>query len=249
MARSKQNHNDLFKPLEVYQYLKMYFLISILMLLYSCDGSVEINKPLSKDFSTTDKKYFIETALGKGHRVIKKWNRTVITYSIHGAFNKIDIAFIKTTISNLPKSKTIPKFKFIRKDGDVIFYMPKSIKEFKSEQTIGVEVRGFVQANSTLGGYLNRAKIYIAPFRSELYTQITIQHELMHALGLNGHPSSDFRETTALGQRYLTMASSMDTISSTLPRLDSAALLILYDPAVPTLKRIKYISELVGVNK
>ena len=242
-------HKDLFRVQVIYLRLKFYLSISILLLLYSCDGYVEVNETLSKEFTAIEKKYFIETAVGKGHMFITKWNKPVITYSIQGAFKNSDIVFIKNTILNLPKSKTLPEFKFINKVGDIIFYMPESIKGFKSVQTIDVEIHGFVRAETTFGGYYKTAKIFIAPFQSELDIQITVQHELMHALGLNGHPRSDFGETTALGKRYFTRSASLDTISSALPGLDSAALLILYNPAVPTLKHLKYISALVGINK
>lgn len=241
--------HKIFRVRVIYLRLKFYFLISIFLLLYSCDGNVEVHEALSKEFTTIEKKYFIETAVGKGHRFITKWNKPVISYSMHGAFKNSDIVFIKNTILNLPKSKTLPKFKFIDTAGDIIFYMPKNIKDFNSAQKMDVEIYGFTRTKTTLDGYFKTAKIFIAPSQSELNNQITIQHELMHALGLNGHPSSDFGQTTALGKRYFTSSTYTGTISSVLPGLDSAALLILYNPVVPTLKRLKYISMLVGINK
>lgn len=234
-------------------YLKIHFYLTIIIItafLSSCEVQTKPDKSIISRFKEIERVYFIESAYEKKFDFILKWNRPVISYSINGVFNDKDITFIKETLNNISTIKGLPKFQFSKGIGDMIFYMPTDPNDvqvlYEDEATA---IRGLMQpVLISNDGYFQSVKIYIKPKQASLDTQITIHHELMHALGLMGHPKSSFKQSSALGVRYFTLNNS-DTISPIIPKLDSSALILLYNKHIAVKQRKRGIKTLIGLNR
>lgn len=209
------------------------FPVLIIILLISCRQSTKEELAISNKFSPIQKTYFIETAFTETYKFISKWEKAVISYSITGNFKKEEINFIKNMMANLPKIDDLPQFKYSENAADIIFDMPVEVDEVQKEYDKTEPIRGItLPVSQTANGYRDKVKILVKPKQSLVDTQITIQHEFMHALGLNGHPKTIYKDiSSALGRRYFS-GLSVDTIPSKIPDLDSAALSILYNKAI-----------------
>jgi len=224
-----------------------YYVLGILSLsffLMSCSSDVKKHVDLSTKFSYEEKQYFKECTFFK--KKTSKWDVDTLTYSIGKNLNKSQAKFIVNTVEYISTLENLPKFELVDKNANMFIFMSGSEDEFDSSTKVKEKWRGFT-ANK-LGffkGELISSKIVLRPNLSDLYFRVTFQHELLHALGLSGHPRSKFSFSSALGDRYFR---ELDPeISSRIPEIDAKALRLLYNKLIPCKVTEAYVSELLGI--
>ena len=221
------------------------------LLFSACQEAIKENRFISNNYSDIQKTYFFETALNPEDNRIHKWEKPVINYSIKGNFNKEEVHFIKQTMVQLAIMHHLPKFEFQETTGDITFLMPAKAEDVQKAFGKTQAINGvMIPLKTTRDGYHKKVAIWVKPGMSLLNTEITIQHELMHALGLNSHPKT-FHEniSAALGDRYFSFQHRpIDTISAKLPDIDVAALSILYHDAVKVGLNRTQTAQLIGLH-
>lgn len=212
----------------------------------SCE-TVDTNITLSRNYTLKVKKYFIACSYDNDNTRILKWNKKEVSYSIKG-FNQKHTNFIHAVFQNLQYIKNLPKFSYRQSGGDVTFYMPETEKEFIDNQQFNGNIRGYINFRNGFSGYFSKVRIHVKPTNTDdLTIQITLQHEILHALGLAADPIQKLNESSALGRRFFSYSDPWDKISPVYPQIDIACLKLLYDSLIPIKERKPYIEKLLGI--
>ncbi|KQM66492.1 hypothetical protein ASE74_08835 [Pedobacter sp. Leaf216] len=224
-------------------YKKLGILICLFLFLHSCKSDRQLDKKFAIKFTKNQKLYFVETAYDKG--VNHKWVKGNITYALGSKFEPSEQDFIKKTMDYISSLKNLPQMRLTEGHGDITFYKPTTTVAFNNLAKDAYLWRGFTRSEYNLDNTPKKSDIFIKTDQTNLNIEITIQHELMHTLGLLCHPNTKFLESSALGRRFFN--SSDPKILPNLPELDSKALIILYDKRFLSRSKQTEAKEILGL--
>jgi len=225
-------------------YKTKYFVLGLIPLLCLCNCNTQVREDEYLVYTKAEKKYFMEALFYNGKTT--KWNSTSLTFSIEGKFTPSQIEFIMNSLEFISALKGLPKFERVESNAKIRIHMPGSDKGFESSNSSDEKWRGFTTSKL---GFLSRelilSEIFVKPTLTDLEVYTTLHHELLHALGLSGHPKSKFPFSSALGVRYFYTLEP--EISPEIPEIDCKALMFLYNKKIPVKVAQTDVSILLGI--
>lgn len=232
-----------------FQRIKRCFLKGVVLvplMVFSCQSS-EGDSYLVENYPEWARQYFIASSFEGGNQVVGKWNKKSVSFSIEG-FSDKNRDFIKATFYNLSLLKNLPLFMAVDNEADISIRMPSSEVDFINSHTLRQDLRGFTDFVKDKSGYFRTVRIGINPKQSDQNIQISLHHEIMHALGFLGHPDVDVKESSVLGVRYLGKMDPENKISPIFPQIDQRCLELLYEERMPIIIYRKQAEIFLGLN-
>lgn len=198
-------------------------------------------------YTETVRKYFVEYAFDDTQHSVGKWPKKQVTYSVKN-FPLNHQIFIIRSFEGLSKLKNLPVFKLVKQDADITLHLYDSELAFAERHKMKETLRGFTAFGKDGQGYFTDVSIGINPNQEDQDLQISIHHELMHALGFLAHPVTELSESTVLGIRYLSKFDAKNKISPILPQIDQRMLELLYEDSLPLLASKAKVENLLGMD-
>lgn len=189
-------------------------------------NSAENFESILNGYKADELKYFSEVAFLSGR--MARWGEP-IRISQDGSAPK-DITYMNDIIGELePLLSTIP-ISYAATGGNLVIHYTKTLTEYSKNYTAkGSLPLGYAIPEFSSDHSLIRADIYLHPsLLSEKKNEVLI-HEICHTLGLLDHPTSPFTDDNVMGAAVYKNRTNILTI----PRLDKAALKLLYDKRMP----------------
>ena len=183
-------------------------------------------------------RYFSEVAFLTGK--ISRWSEP-IRISQEGS-SRHDEMFMRDVVSDLEPLLSGLPISTVPSAGNIIVHYTKSISEYSrnyrdaGELPLGYAIPKFSSENTLI-----HADIYLHPsLLSEKRKEVLI-HEICHTLGLLDHPSTPYDEDSIMSAAvYRNKKPALK-----IPRLDKAALRLLYDKRMPdTLLKTDFMKKL-----
>jgi hypothetical protein len=209
----------------------------LLMSLFSFN-SVESFESALNEYRADELKYFSEVAFMSGK--LRRWGEPIRISQDDYSVN--DVECMEELLTEIqPLLSTIP-ISYVSSGGNLVIHHSKTLKEYSKNYSrneslpLGYAIPKFSSDNALI-----HADIYIHPSLLNDKREEVLVHEICHMLGLLDHPSTPFAEDNVMGAAAYKNKNSILTI----PRLDKAALKLLYDKRMPkSLLKVDFLKKL-----
>ncbi|HEY0667900.1 MAG TPA: hypothetical protein VGD22_06970 [Sphingobacteriaceae bacterium] len=189
-------------------------------------------------YKADELKYFSEVAFMSGK--LRRWGEP-IRISQEGK-TATDIQYMEALVAELqPLLGNVP-VSYVHTGGNLVIHYSRTIREYSRNYTgaeslpLGYAIPKFSSDNSLI-----YADIYLHPSLLNDKRNEVLIHEICHMLGLFDHPLTPFNEDNVMSAAIYKNKNNLIT----LPRLDKAALKLLYDHRMPkNLLKIDFLKKL-----
>ncbi|HXI01395.1 MAG TPA: hypothetical protein VNI52_14090 [Sphingobacteriaceae bacterium] len=189
-------------------------------------NTAETVESVLQSYKADELKYFSEVAFLSGKT--RRWGESIRISQV-GCATK-DIVYMGDLINELQPLLSRVPITYVTSGGNLIIHYTKTISDFSQKYTgKGILPLGYAIPKFSSDNSLIHADIYLHPSLLSAKKNEVLIHEICHTLGLLDHPSSPFTADNIMGASAYKNKSSFLTI----PRLDKAALNLLYDDRMP----------------
>jgi predicted Zn-dependent protease len=215
------------------------------IILVSCSSKDVDYNTLKKRYDKVFLDYFSDVGF-HNHNILIKWDKN-ITVSFNGDFDENDLKSVNEFISVFNREVKTVKMELIQNPkADIVIFIEDSPR-----------LKGYTGLSYTncrplsFNNIIYQSRVYVAPspIISSNKRYKTIQHELLHAIGLH-HSPREFKSHNTLGKFTFKNIDEYEQWSAEYkipPLLDRMAIKILYDKMIPAgLKREVFLK---GLNK
>lgn len=210
----------------------------LLMSLFSFNNIRSFETVLN-GYKPDELKYFSEVAFMSGK--LRRWGEPIRISQ--NACSVKDVEYMDELVTEIqPLLSTIPISYVPGEQGNLVVHHSQTIAEYSKNYTgkenlpLGYAIPKFSSDNALI-----HADIYLHPSLLDDKKDEVLIHEICHMLGLLDHPSTPFAEDNLMGAAIYKNKNSIFTI----PRLDKAALKLLYDKRMPkSLLKVDFLKKL-----
>lgn len=210
--------------LEKFKSFHTILIAALLFSLLSFSNAENFGKILD-EYKPDELKYFSEVAFFTGK--LSRWTEPVrISQEGH---SPEDLIVINDMVTELQSVLSVP-VSLVPTGGNLVIHHSRTMSEYLRNYSgtdmipLGYAIPKFSSDNSLI-----HADIYLHPSLLNDKKNEVLIHEVCHTLGLLDHPSTPFTEDNVMSAAIYRNKNTISTI----PRLDKAALKLLYDKRMP----------------
>lgn len=197
---------------------------------------------ISAPYRPKDMRYFLEVAPQEsGNKYMVKWDKPIFV-GIAGEHTEADSLLIDEVIRETAPAILPMRIGWAKgKPNLVVNFITDAAVYEKMHFESGLKKKLYKAYTRTYrhrwGEGLRQVDIILGPRVKNNGQSIIFRHEFMHALGFGGHTTTLFDEVNLLGRSSFPSAEASMRWSDSpyYPKMDLAALAILYDTAVPVM--------------